>query len=174
MSLTINQKEIVAKLKEEFIKLNKELIVSNNDIFDFGFIDELKIKETKVVNDVNLSNSYLSKTILTEWDNNVKRIKPIFEARGFVVTEKNCSDTKNNFETRRLHFDFNKENVFVISIDADFLTIKQTVVYVYQLKGHSYKVVGNGRYRDAVNSDTFDGLFKTNFVIERIKRCLLK
>jgi hypothetical protein len=37
-----------------------------------------------------------------------------------VVTEKNCSDTKNNFETRRLHFDFNKENVFVISIDADF------------------------------------------------------
>jgi hypothetical protein len=42
------------------------------------------------------------------------------------------------------------------------------------IKGHSYKVVGNGRYRDAVNSDTFDGLFKTNFVIERKKMSFKK
>jgi hypothetical protein len=47
-----------------------------------------------------------------------------------VVTEKN---TKNNFETRRLHFDFNKENVLLYLL-IDFLTIKQTV-YMYQLKG---------------------------------------
>jgi hypothetical protein len=36
-------------------------------------------------------------------------------------------------------------------------------------KKHSYKVVGNGRYRDAVNSDTFDGLFKTNLLSRELK-----
>jgi hypothetical protein len=91
--------------------------------------------ETKVVNDVNLSNSYLSKTILTEWDNNVKRIKPIFEARGFVVTEKIVVILRIILR----HVDYIliliKKMFCVISIDADFLTIKQTVVYVYQLKG---------------------------------------